>query len=275
VLPYVNADRIASSGAGSGFNPPSIDDFFPPVLFFAGTPFAINRLEIIRFIVLIAIVLWLWLGTRRMKLVPKRGQVITEYILGFPRNSIVIETLGEKDGKRFMPILMTVFFVTVGMNLTGIIPGLQLAGTSIIGIPLIEAVVLYVVFIYAGVRQHGGGGFMKNALFPPGAPWFLYILLVPVEFISTFVVRPISLTLRLLMNLVAGHMLIALCWAATEFFLVTLLFTQGNFLGLLGIGTFAFGVIFFFLELFVALLQAYIITILGAIYVQLALADEH
>jgi F-type H+-transporting ATPase subunit a len=209
-----------------------------------------------------------------MKLVPKRGQVLTEFILGFPRQSIIIDTLGEKDGRRFMPILMTVFFVTLGMNLTGIVPGLQLAGTAVIGIPLIEAVVLYVMFIYAGIRKFGGG-FFKNALFPPGAPWFLYILLVPVEFISTFVVRPISLTLRLLMNLVAGHMLLALCWAATQFFLVTLIFTQGNFLGLLGIGTFAFGVIFFGLELFVAVLQAYIITILGAIYVQLALAEEH
>jgi F-type H+-transporting ATPase subunit a len=222
----------------------------------------------------VLLVVFLLVSTRRMKLVPGRGQVVTEFILGFPRNSIIIDTLGEKDGRRFMPILMTVFFVTLGMNLTGIVPGLQLAGTSVIGIPLVEAVVLYVMFIYAGIKRHGGG-FFKTALFPPGAPWGLYFLLVPVEFISTFVVRPISLTLRLLMNLVAGHMLLALCWAATQFFLVTLVFTQGNFFGLLGIGTFAFGVIFFGLELFVALLQAYIITILGAIYVQLALADEH
>jgi F-type H+-transporting ATPase subunit a len=233
-----------------------------------------NRLEMIRLAVLVILVLWLWLGTRRMKLVPNRRQALTEYLLGFPRNSIVIETLGEKDGRRFMPLLMTVFFVTLGMNLTGIVPGAQLAGTSIIGIPLIEAVVIYVVFIYAGLRKNGGG-FFKAALFPPGAPWPLYFLLVPVEFLSTFVVRPISLTLRLLMNLVAGHMLLALCWAATQFFLVTLLFTDGQPLGLLGIGSFAFGVIFFGLELFVALLQAYIITILGAIYIQLALAEEH
>ncbi len=219
--------------------------------------------------------LWLWLGTRRMQLVPKRGQVITEFLLGFPRNSIVIETLGEKDGRRFMPILMTVFFVTLGMNLTGIIPFMNIAGTSIIGIPLIEAVILYVVFIYAGVRKHGGGGFLKASLFPPGVPWPLYILLTPVEFVSTFIVRPISLTLRLLMNLVAGHMLLALCWAATQFFLITLVIEQGNLIGLLGIGTFAFGVVFFALELFVALLQAYVITILGAIYIQLSLADEH
>ena len=221
------------------------------------------------------LVIFLLVGTRRLKLVPSRGQVITEFLLGFPRNSIIIDTLGEKDGKRFMPILMTVFFVTLGMNLTGIVPGLQLAGTSVIGIPLIEALVLYVVFIYAGVKKHGGGGFLKAALFPPGVPWPLYILLTPVEFVSTFIVRPISLTLRLLMNLVAGHMLLALCWAATQFFLVTLIFTDGNFLGLLGIGTFAFGIVFFGLELFVALLQAYVITILGAIYIQLSLADEH
>ncbi len=173
------------------------------------------------------LVVFLLVGTRRLKLVPERGQVVTEFILGFPRNSIIIDTLGEKDGRRFMPILMTVFFVTLGMNLTGIIPGLQIAGTSVIGIPLIEAVILYVVFIYAGIKKHGGG-FFKASLFPPGVPWPLYILLTPVEFVSTFIVRPISLTLRLLMNLVAGHMLLALCWAATQFFLITLLFTAGQ-----------------------------------------------
>ncbi|HEY1532042.1 MAG TPA: F0F1 ATP synthase subunit A [Galbitalea sp.] len=244
-------------------------------MLFAGTPFALNRIELIRILVLILLLVFLLVGTRRMNLVPGRGQVVVEFILGFPRQSIVVDTLGEKDGRRFMPLLMTVFFVTLGMNLTGIIPGLQIAGTSVIGIPLIEAVVLYVVFIYAGIKKHGGGGFLKNALFPPGVPWFLYILLTPVEFVSTFIVRPISLVLRLLMNLVAGHMLLALCWAATQFFLVTLLFTNGQPLGLLGLGSFAFGVVFFALELFVALLQAYVIAILGAIYIQLALADEH
>jgi F-type H+-transporting ATPase subunit a len=173
-----------------------------------------------------------------------------------------------------MPVIMTIFFLTLGMNLTGVVPGLQIAGTSIIGIPLIEAAVAYVLFIYAGIRRHGGLKFFQSALFPPGVPWPLYILLTPVEFVSTFVVRPISLTLRLLMNLVAGHMLLALCWAATQFFFFTML-ADGNFLGLLGIGTFAFGIVFFLLELFVALLQAYVIAILTAIYIQLAVTEEH
>jgi F-type H+-transporting ATPase subunit a len=229
---------------------------------------------LIRILVVIVLVLLLWLGTRRMKLVPGRGQVIIEFLLGFPRKNIVIDTLGEKDGRRFMPIILTIFFVTLGMNLTGVVPGLQIAGTSVIGIPLVEALVAYVLFLYAGIRRHGLGGYLKNTLFLPGVPWPLYFLLTPVEFISTFVVRPVTLVLRLLMNLIAGHMLLALCWAATQFFLFTLL-TNGDYLGLLGLGTFAFGIVFFLLELFVAALQAYVFAILTAIYIQLSLAEEH
>lgn len=228
----------------------------------------------IRLIVVVCLVLFLWLGTRRMKLVPGRGQVMTEFLLTFPRNNIVIETLGEKDGRRFMPIIMTIFFVTLGMNLTGVVPGLQVAGSSVVGIPLIEAAIAYVVFIYAGVRKHGGLGYLKKTLFLSGVPLWLYPLLTPVEFISTFIVRPVTLVLRLLMNLIAGHLLLALCWAATDFFFLVLL-AHGNPFGFLGIGTFAFGIIFFCLELFVAALQAYVFAILTAIYIQLSIADEH
>ena len=77
------------------------------------------------------------------------------------------------------------------------------------------------------------------------------------------------------MNMVAGHMLLVLCFSATQFFFFTVLAEQGNIIGLLGIGTFAFGIAFTLLELFVAALQAYVFTILTAIYIQFSLADEH
>jgi F-type H+-transporting ATPase subunit a len=169
---------------------------------------------------------------------------------------------------------MTIFFVTFGMNLTGTIPGLQIAGTSVIGLPLIMALIAYVLFIYAGIRKFGLR-FFKNALILPGVPVFLVPFLALLEFLSTFILRPITLTLRLLMNMVAGHMLLLLCFSATEFFFITVLAHQGNPIGLLGVGTFAFGIAFTVLELFVAALQAYVITILAAIYIQMALADEH
>ena len=228
---------------------------------------------LIRLLVVFALVLWLWLGTRNMKLVPSRGQAALEFMLGFVRNSIVFDTLGEKDGKRFLPVLMTFFFLIIGMNLTGIIPGLQIASTAVIGLPLILAVVAYVMFVYAGFRRHGFG-YLKNALVIPGVPWPLHALLIPLEFLSTFILRPITLALRLLMNMVAGHMLLTLCFLATNFFFVSVL-ASGNFLGLLGIGTFAFGVVFTVLELFIAGLQAYVFTILTAIYIQMSLADGH
>jgi len=259
--------------AASGFVPPSITDFFPPAVLFEGTPFELNRIMLIRLLGVAVLLLLVGLGVRRMKLVPGRGQVMTEFALGFVRNNIIIETLGEKDGRRFMPILMSFFFLIVTLNLTGVVPGLQIAGTSVIGQALILAIIAWVMFIYAGMKK-APVGYWKNSLFIPGVPWVLYILLTPLEFFSTFILRPITLTLRLLMNMVSGHLLIILCWSATQFFFFTLL-GSGNLLGLLGVGTFVFGTAWLAFEIFVALLQAYVFTFLAAIYIQLALADEH
>ncbi len=263
----------AASEEDSGFHGPTILDFFPPVLFFEGTPFEINRAMLIRFLVVAVLILIFWLATRRMSIVPSRGQAAFEAVFGFFRNNIVYETLGEKLGRRYEPILMTFFFLILGMNLTGIIPGLQLAGTSLIGLPIVLAIVSWVMFMYAGMKEKGIK-FWKDSLFLPGVPWPLYFLLTPLEFFSTFVLRPITLTLRLTMNMIAGHMLLVLCFSATHFFFFTVL-AEGNFLGLLGVGTFAFGIAFTLLELFVAALQAYVFTILSAIYIQLAVAEEH
>ena len=228
---------------------------------------------IIRLLAVAVLVLLLWLGTRRMKVVPSRGQAAAEFLLLFVRNNIVIETLGEKDGKRFMPLIMSIFFLLLAVNLTGVIPGLQIAGSATIGLPIVLAIVAYVVFIYAGIKRFGVGRYFKNQLFPAGVPWPLYILLTPVEFLSTFILRPITLTLRLLMNMVAGHMLLVLCFTATEFFFLIL--ADGQLIGLLGVGTFAFGIVFTLLELFVAVLQAYVFAILTAIYIQLSISSDH
>jgi F-type H+-transporting ATPase subunit a len=228
---------------------------------------------LIRILVVVVIVLVFWLGTRRMKIVPGRGQAALEWMFMFVRKGVIYDTLGEERGRKYEPIIMTFFFLILGMNLTGTIPGLQLAGTAAIGLPAVLAVIAWVMFIYAGFREKGGK-FLKDSLFLPGVPWPLYILLTPLEFLSTFIVRPVTLALRLTMNMVSGHMLLVLCFSATQFFFFTVL-AGGNPLGLLGIGSFAFGIAFTVLELFVAALQAYVFAILSAIYVQLAVAEEH
>ncbi len=225
---------------------------------------------IIRLIVLLAIVLFFWLGTRRMRLVPGRHQSLVEMGLDLVRVNIAEDLLGKKDGLRFLPLLTTIFFLVLGMNITGIVPAMNIAGTSLIGLPMLLAVISYLTFIYAGVKKHPGA-FFKNALFPPGVPWPLYFIVTPIEFISTFVLRPITLTLRLLMNMVVGHLLLVLFFLATHFFF----FEVGGVSALFGVGTLAFGFVFTLFEILVAVLQAYVFTLLTAVYLQLALADEH
>ncbi|MEP6477769.1 MAG: F0F1 ATP synthase subunit A [Rhodoglobus sp.] len=268
LLPFVDGD-----GNDGGFHGPSIDEFFPQAILFAGTPFELNRVMLIRLFAVAILLLVLWLGTRSMKLIPNRRQAAFELVVDFVRKGIVIETLGEKDGKRFMPILMSIFFLVLALNLTSTVPALQIPSTGLIGQAIILAIVAYVTFIYAGIRKHGGR-FFKNALILPGVPAAITPVIALLEFLSTFIIRPITLTLRLTMNMVAGHMLLVLAFLATNFFFFTVL-AGGNPLGLLGVGTFAFGIAFVVLEIFIGALQAYVFTILTAIYIQMALADEH
>lgn len=253
-----------------GFHGPSIAEFFPGALFFEGTPFEINRIILVRFVAVAAILILFWLATRKMRLVPGRGQSIAEMALDFVRVNIAEDLLGKKDGARFLPLLTTIFFMVLAMNLTGIIPFLNIAGTSVIGVPLVLAIVAYVTFIYAGVKK-SPGKFFKNALFPTGVPWPVYIIVTPIEFISTFIIRPITLTLRLMMNMIVGHMLLVLFFAATQFFL----FTAGGWYSLLSIGSLGFGLAFTLFEILVAVLQAYVFALLTAVYIQLAVAEEH
>ncbi|WP_458041190.1 MULTISPECIES: F0F1 ATP synthase subunit A [Bacteria] len=265
------ATFIATASTDDGaFYPPSIWDFFPDAVLFEGTWFALTRINLIQILATVALVVIFVIGTRRMKVVPGRFQSVVEMGLDFVRVNIAHDLLGRKDGDRFLPILTTFFFLILFMNITGIIPFLNIAGTSVIAMPLLLAVIAYVMFIYAGVRK-SPGNFFKNSLMPPGVPWPLYIIIIPLEFLSTFIIRPITLTLRLLMNMIVGHLMLVLFFSATQFFI----FSLGGFWSLLGAGTLAFGFAFTLFEILVAFLQAYVFTILSAVYIQLAVAEEH
>lgn len=254
---------------GPQFKGPSINEFFPEIVFdLFGVP--VTRIHLIQFLATIAIVLLFWLGTRRMRIVPGRFQSIVEMGLDFVRVNIAEDLLGKKDGRRFLPILTTMFFMILFMNITGVIPFLNISGTSIIAVPLLLALVSYVTFIYAGIKK-SPKNFFKNALFPSGVPWPIYIIVTPIELISTFIIRPVTLTLRLLMNMMVGHLLLVLFFAATQFFLVDM----GGWWSALAAGSLAFGFIFTLFEILVAVLQAYVFTILTAVYIQLAVAEEH
>ena len=264
------ARTIAPMADEVEFHPPSIGDFFPEAILFEGTPFEFTRINLVQVIATVLLVLFMVLGTRLMTVVPGRFQQIVEFGFGFVREQIAYQVIGKREGKGFVPLLSVLFFGIFFFNIMGVIPGTNIQGTSVIGVPLLLAVVAYIAFISAGIRKQGVGKFMKNSLVPSGVPVYLIPVIAVIEFISTFIFRPVSLTLRLLLNMMVGHLMLVLFFAATHFFLLSF-----NWLTFLAPGALAFGFAFTLFEIFVAFLQAYVFTILTAVYIQLAVADEH
>lgn len=254
----------------SGFHTPSIADFFPAPLLFEGTIFEFNRMQLVRVVAVVALVTIMVLAARRAKLVPGRGQNVVELLLDFVRVNVAEDIIGKEKAHKYVALLTTIFFAILAFNITGIVPGLNIAGTSLIGLPVMLALWVYVMYLGAGVRAHGLGGFLKTSLFPPGVPPFLYVLLTPVEFLTVFILRPVTLAIRLMANMVAGHLMLVLCFAATDFFVRSMsgmsVFAVPSLLG-------GFAITLF--EVFVAALQAYIFVVLAAVYISLSISDEH
>jgi F-type H+-transporting ATPase subunit a len=254
-----------------GFHAPTIAEFFPEPLLWGGTIFEFNRIIMVRVIAAIVMIAVFWIVANRAKLVPGRMQSVIELLLDFVRAQIVEEVMGKEHAKRFVPFLTTLFIAIVFFNITGVVPFLNIASTSLIGMPIIMALWVYVMYLWAGVKKHGGAKYLKNQLFPPGVPKPIYLLLTPIEALQVFILRPATLALRLAANMIAGHLLLVLCFAATHYFFLE----AAGALKAAGAVTLVAGLAFTLFEIFVALLQAYVFVMLSAVYLNLAIEDEH
>lgn len=267
IAPFATHDE----GESGGFHAPSITDFFPPAILFEGTPFEFNRIELVRLLVALALVVVMAVAARRAKLVPDRFQNVIELLLDFVRVNVAEEILGKDRARKYVPLLTTLFFAILAFNITGIIPGINIAGTALVGLPVVLAAWVYVMYLGAGVKAHGVGGFLKASLFPPGVPWFMYVLLTPIEFLTVFIIRPATLAIRLMANMVAGHLMLVLCFSATQYFI----FEAAPAMKVFGALTFTAGLAMTLFEAFVAALQAYIFVVLTAVYISLSVEEEH
>jgi F-type H+-transporting ATPase subunit a len=247
--------------------PPTVEDFFlPPIV--EGTDPWFTKITLLVWVAVAILIIFFLVTYRDPKLVPTKRQWIAESIYGFVRNNVARDLIGH-DGVRFAPYLTTLFCFILLTNLFGIIPGIQMSSNSHIAFPAILALISWVLFNYIGIRQHGFAKYMKNSLIPP-APWFILPLLIPIEFISTFLFRPFTLAVRLFANMFAGHMIL-------------LVFTLGGFVMLqsnvwlapVSVVSWLMAIALTFLEALVIVLQAYVFTVLTASYVQGALAEEH
>lgn len=259
-----------SEGDGGGFHAPTIEEFFPPQVFGEGTIWGPTRINLIGMLMTALLVVFFVLAFRRPTTVPGKLQNLGEMAVDAVYVNVIDEVMGTK-GRRFAPLLVTLFWMILAFNITGIIPLMNIAVTAVIGAPLVLALVSYAVFNWAGIKEHGVGHYLKMNLFPPGVPAPIYLLVTPIEFISTFILRPVTLTIRLLANMMSGHLLLVLFFSATQFFL----FEASGALKLAAAPSLFMGFAFTLFEVIVALLQAYIFTLLTAVYIDGATSHEH
>ena len=249
---------------------------FPPIdnlinwkpLFFEGNDLLqFDKVNFTHFLGLVIPTIVFLLAGRGDGLVPRGARTFVEGIVSFVDSNIVQPGIGA-DGKKYLPLLTSFFvFIFIG-NITEVIPFFQMPANARMGGPLVVALVAMAMFISVGVRHHGAVYF-KEVLFPPGVPPALYILVTPIEVLSTFIIRPFSHAVRLFANMLAGHILLVtfgwLCisvWGISALIIIE----PFTFLGLVGLTAFEVGV---------SLIQAFVFTILAAVYIGGALHPAH
>jgi F-type H+-transporting ATPase subunit a len=236
-----------------------------PVLHIGHYPIYFTNQALLMVIVALASSLFLILAVKPNRLVPSRGQSMAELSYEFVANMIHSAT-GE-DGLKFFPLVFTLFMFVLCCNFFGMIPG-SFTVTSQIAVTLGLASLVILVVIVTGIARHGWRFIM---LFIPKAPIYIVPLLFLIEVIS-FCSRPISLSVRLFANMLAGHTLLAVFAG-----FVVSLGAAGGWLSALSIAPMLLIVGIMLLELLVAFLQAYVFAILTCIYLNeaLHLHDHH
>lgn len=250
------------------FQVPTFEHLFTFEPLFHLGPFAVTFPTLIMFGVTILLGLFFVRAFSKRQLVPVGAQNVGETFVDFVDNQIVLPVLGP-EGRTWVPFLTTMFFWVFFNNIMGIIPGVQFPVTSRMAYPAVLAGTAWLLFNWVGIKEQGFFPYFKGILFPPGVPKAIYILLTPIELISTIFVRPLTLAVRLFANMVAGHMLLAVL------FLGTAVFFQSGIGKVTFVLPFALGTVLMAFEIFVAGMQAFIITILTAVYIAGAAHPEH
>jgi F-type H+-transporting ATPase subunit a len=272
------------------FEKPTTKDFvwpcWGPSVNLFGVSFCFNFIFFLLLLTFIVYILLFYFAFRDPKIIPGKFQLVMESGVEFIREQVTLQMIGPQ-GLPFLPFLATLFFFIFLGNILEVIPGISFPLNSRIAFPIVMAVISWVVYNAVGIRKHGFLGYVKLVLFPPGIPenafgrFFLKPFLALIEFISVILVRPLTLSVRLFANMVAGHFLLAV------FFLGTIAMATGHYtenltqglIASLGLGlsavAFALAVVLVGFEIFVAALQAFIFSVLTASYIAGAMAEEH
>lgn len=237
---------------------------FAPI-HFGGLTINLSVTKHVVFVWIAALILLLLLSVaaRRnsSRAVPRGLGNLVEVFVVFIRDEVVLPTIG-KEGLRFLPFFLTLFFFILVCNLLGLVPYGSTA-TSNVSVTATLAIISFFFIQIAGIMKNGFFGYFKG-LIPHGVPIFVLPVMVVVEFIGLFT-KPFALCIRLFANMTAGHIVILS--------LISLIFTFGTIL--VAPVSVAFALFINLLEIFIALLQAYVFTMLSSLFVSLAVHQEH
>lgn len=262
-----------------GFTPPGPGDFNLPPLgpdntfeFLGQTMYLGVTKPMIQLVLAAALVFWFfYAAAKKQSMVPGKLQYIGEVGYGFTRNSIGRDIIGSRDFMRFVPYLFALFFFILLNNFFGSIPFIQFPTFSRSGMVYGLAALSWIIYNAVGIQKHGFGGYLKLQSVPSGIKGPMLLLLVPLEFMSNILVRPVTLALRLFANMLAGHLLLILFALGGEY----LLLHGATLVKPVGILAWLLFIAISFLELLIQFLQAYVFVLLNAMYISGALADEH
>lgn len=249
---------------------PSIDNLvkWPSI----SESFFFNKIALINVIAVIATVVFFVLANKK-KMVPKGMQNLGESTVAFIDEGVVQQTIGH-GGEKYIPYLMSIFFFVFITNIFEVIPIFAMPANARMGNPAFLGLLTWAFFICVGVKAQGPKYFW-SAICPPGVPKALLPLVVLIEFISTFIVRPFSLAVRLFANMLAGHILLVTFGVLT----ITLLLAEGGAVAwAMKVGSIVPFLVLVALtgfEIMVSFLQAYVFTILAAVYIGGAAHPEH
>jgi F-type H+-transporting ATPase subunit a len=242
---------------------------FPPIfeLSLFGVDLSINRTILIAWLMTAVCGTLFVLAFKDPKVVPGKFQALAEAAIGFVRE-IALEIIGPK-GLKFVPLLTTMFVFIFFMNIAKITPFLMLPPTSRIAWPLFLAGIAWLVYVGVGIKEQGFLNYFKELAFPPGVPKALYVILTPIEIVSNLILRPFTLAIRLFANMVAGHILVVITLVTIHVFLYP---RPGLPVGIVALV--ASPLVFGF-ELLIIGLQAYIFTMLTAVYISSSVEPAH
>jgi F-type H+-transporting ATPase subunit a len=241
---------------------------FPPL--FAGGPEWLTKPVLFAVVGALLVCVLAWSAFANPKLVPRGMQNIGEVGYVFVRDQVARPFLG-KDAERWMPLLISLFFLIWTWNIMAVVPVIQFPVASHIAFPIVLAVSIYLLKIYLGIKHQGFRGYFVDMI-PKGLPKATYVLLIPIEYLSTFVLAPFTHAVRLFANMFAGHIILAFFSLVGFWFLFEKPTPLGMPLGVVGV---IMTIVMTGFEMFIQFLQAFLFTMLAAMYIGSGLHADH